>query len=86
MVKMAAKKTTKKSAGKGAKNRIPKEITPAQKRNMEKIVSGLQDKLNEMEKWKKALDKRGAKPISPQQSKAMLEEIKVPKLPVIKER
>ncbi len=90
MVKMAAKKTNKKTAKRHPK-RDPlqqgkgKEITSRQKKNMEKIVTDLRKKLNEMEKWRKDLEKKEAKPISAQQSKAILEEIKVPKLPVIKD-
>jgi hypothetical protein len=61
------------------------KIPPEKKARMMEILSEMKIKLNEIDKWRKKLEKERTKPISAKKAKSMLEEIKVPKLEIIKE-
>ena len=52
---------------------------------MDEVLSELKQKLTELEDLKKSIEKKHPKKISAQKTKAMLEEIVVPPLELIKE-
>ena len=61
------------------------DITVNKQAKMDEILGELKYKLKELEELKKGLDKKKVKKISAQKTKAMLEEIVVPPLKLIKE-
>lgn len=61
--------------------KIPKKS----KDNITKILSNLDKKMREIDSMKKELEQKHSRTISPEQSRSLLEEIKVPALTLIKE-
>ena len=59
--------------------------TQNKKKRMEDILSDMQLKLGEIETLRKDLQKEQYSSVSPEKSKAMLEEIKVPSIEMIRE-
>ena len=57
----------------------------AKKEKMDKILGEMQIKMNEIDELKKELMRDRLNTISPQESKSLLEEIKVPSILLIKE-
>ena len=55
------------------------------KEKMDKILEEMQIKMNEIDELKKDLMREHLNTISPQESKSLLEEIKVPSISLIKE-
>ena len=58
----------------------------AKRQEMAKIIKDMKKKLDELDEIRKEIKMQRLQGISPEKSKAMLEEIKVPSLRMIKER
>ncbi|MBU0661943.1 MAG: hypothetical protein ABH854_02370 [Candidatus Diapherotrites archaeon] len=61
------------------------EITKAERQKMSKLIAQMEGKIKELDKLRDEIKKDKAAKISPQKSRAMLEEIKVPALELIKD-
>ena len=60
-----------------------KSITPEKRERMVKILNTLKKKLEEIDKLREEIERETPRPISSEEAKAMLEEIKVPPLELI---
>lgn len=67
-----------------AEEALKKEISFEQRKKMDDILNDLKKQLKELEDLKAELKKQKKKPVSPEKTRAMLEEIKVPALELIK--
>lgn len=63
----------------------PEKISIAQRQKMGRILGEMERKLKELDRLREDLNKEKFGKVSPQKSKAMLEEIKVPALELIKD-
>lgn len=62
-----------------------KEISKEKRDRMFRILDDLKEKMGEIEELRQELERERKKPITPEQSRIMLEEIKVPPLELITE-
>ena len=62
-----------------------KRITVKKRDKMVKILNELKRKLKDIDKLRAEIEKETPEPMSPEQAKTMLEEIKVPPLELIEE-